>query len=80
MAKRLDWEKRKFDRVPKLSIKNEEEFRQKDGAARWLAKAEEWQARRERREKRQGSTLRADDPKRSTGYSKARKSVPARAG
>jgi hypothetical protein len=53
MAKRLDWEKRKFDGVPKLSIKDEAEFRQGDAAARWLAKAEECEARRKRLAKAQ---------------------------
>jgi hypothetical protein len=47
MAK-LEWEKRKFDGVPKLSIKDEAEFRQGDAAARWLEKAEEWEVRRKR--------------------------------
>ena len=43
MAKRLDYERRKFDRLPKASVTDETEFRQRDAAARWLAGAEKWE-------------------------------------
>jgi hypothetical protein len=46
MAKRIDWEKRKFDGRKKLSVTDETEFRQQDTAARWLANAEQWEERR----------------------------------
>jgi hypothetical protein len=48
MARRLDWEKRRFDRHPKLCIKDEVEFRSHDVAARWLEKAEAREARRKK--------------------------------
>ena len=45
MAKRLDWEKRKFDGRRTTSVADESEFRRQDTAARWLADAERWQER-----------------------------------
>ena len=63
MAKKLNWEKLRYDRRPKLSISDEGEFRTHDVAARWLEGAERWQliaqrirarkkARKEQRRKR----------------------------
>ena len=40
MAKRLDFEKRRFDNKRTLNVKDESEFRGKDLAARWIANAE----------------------------------------
>jgi hypothetical protein len=50
MAKQLNWEKRRFDRSPKMSAKDETEFRKNDLAARWLADTEERAAARKARE------------------------------
>ena len=41
MARRLDWEKRQFDRRRKLSITDEAEFRESDMAANWIKRTEE---------------------------------------
>jgi hypothetical protein len=48
MAKRIDWEKRKLDRAPRLSVTDEAEFRKGDAAACWLAGAEKWEERKQR--------------------------------
>jgi hypothetical protein len=45
MARRRDWEKRRFDSRSKITIIEEQEFRDHDLAARWLQRAEEWQKR-----------------------------------
>ena len=45
MAKRIDWEKRRFDQRPKVSIADEAEFRKQDAAAHWLEHAEPFYAR-----------------------------------
>jgi hypothetical protein len=52
MAKRLDWEKNKENRKAKTGycIVDEQEFRSRVTAARWLQGAEEWYARVARRE------------------------------
>jgi hypothetical protein len=44
MTKKLNWEKRRFDFRPKTNIKDENEFRKGDMAARWLERAEQRQA------------------------------------
>jgi hypothetical protein len=41
MTKALNWEKRRFDFRPKTNIKDENEFRKGDMAARWLERAEQ---------------------------------------
>jgi len=41
MARRLNWEKRAFDLKPKRALKDEEEFRKTDWAARFIARAEQ---------------------------------------
>jgi hypothetical protein len=41
MAPRLNWEKRAFDLKPKRALKDEEEFRKTDWAARFIARAEQ---------------------------------------
>jgi hypothetical protein len=41
MTKQLDWEKRRFDTRPKTSIKDENQYRKGDMAARWIARAEQ---------------------------------------
>jgi hypothetical protein len=48
VAKRLDWEKRRFDGRSKLSIKDEAEHRSNDFTNKWIKGAEEWHARVER--------------------------------
>ena len=47
MAKRIDWEKRKFDGRKTTSVTDESEFRQQDVAAKWIARAEEWEQRKQ---------------------------------
>jgi len=41
MARRLNWEKRAFDLKRKRALKDEEEFRKTDWAARFIARAEQ---------------------------------------
>lgn len=38
----------RFDRLPRLSVTDEMEFRKVDDAARWLAGAEIWEGRKQR--------------------------------
>lgn len=37
---KINWERAQQDRKPKLSIKDEDEYRADDRASRWLAKVE----------------------------------------
>jgi len=50
MARKIDWERRRFDQKRTLSVKDESEFRKGDVAARWLAKAETEIAAKKRQE------------------------------
>ena len=40
MARRLDFEKRRFDGKPTINIKEESEFRRGDFTSKWIAKAQ----------------------------------------
>ncbi len=48
MAQRLNWAKANFAKKPKLSISDEQEFFDRDHAARWLERAEKREARRKK--------------------------------
>jgi hypothetical protein len=41
MARRIDFEKHRFDGRSKVSVRDEREFRDRDAASRWLERAEE---------------------------------------
>jgi hypothetical protein len=61
MARRLSWEKRRFDGRKKSSIVEEEDFRSKDFTSKWLKGAEAWEVRaagiRRRREEAKKKSL-----------------------
>jgi Sodium:dicarboxylate symporter family len=67
MARRLNWQKRAFDFKPKRALKDEEEFRKTDWAARFIERAEEsrW-ARRYKRRKTAAEAQRLDQKDRCT--------------
>ena len=48
MARRIDWEKRRFDGMPGRSMADEREFHEHDLAARWLEGAERWEERKKK--------------------------------
>jgi hypothetical protein len=49
MAKRLNWQKAWFDKKLKLSLKDEQEFVDRDLASHWLERAEEWERNKQER-------------------------------
>jgi hypothetical protein len=48
VARKIDYEKRRFDNKRTLNIKDESEFRKGDVAARWLARSQRLRLRNER--------------------------------
>ena len=40
MARKIDWEKRRFDHKPTLSLKDETDFRKRDFTSQWIVKAQ----------------------------------------
>jgi hypothetical protein len=48
MARKLNWQKAWWDKKLKLSIKDEQEFVDRDLASHWLERAEMWERRRKK--------------------------------
>ena len=65
MARKIDYEKRRFDNKRTLNIKDESEFRKGDVAARWLARRESEIAAKKRQRAKPITTTRKSSARRS---------------
>ena len=79
MAPRLNWEKRAFDLKPKRALKDEEEFRKTDWAARFIARAEQSPRVRPHHHRKAAAVAKREaDPDRQRDRASANRAVRAR--